>query len=269
MPAVEARKDSVRHLLFLYSVVGALSLETAISNLIDVNRSGIPVNWTVAPMTVAFMVTLVPFFHGALRHLDDYHVFVTGPSLKRGALLADFVFLFLQASLLFALASFTPSYRNFLGTLMLLLLLDIVWGTVSQTLLPVEGLKARGLWLQLKHFHGLRTTYRERGTYPQLAWVFNNVYWFIALAVVMALSLSGVLPGTDNLVLGLLIVALAIGRTILDYRFAWTFYFPGHPTSAPVAPDESEQPKRVTVDNEQPTPSIRTKDPGDEPSSSR
>ena len=37
MPAAEVRRDSVKHLLFLYSVVSALSLRTAISNLIDVN----------------------------------------------------------------------------------------------------------------------------------------------------------------------------------------------------------------------------------------
>jgi len=52
---------------------------------------------------VAFLVTLVPFFHGMNRHLDHCYL-EKEPPVLHGALLFDFSIFFLEAGFLFAAA---------------------------------------------------------------------------------------------------------------------------------------------------------------------
>jgi len=56
-------------------------------------------------MLVAYVVTLVPFHHGAMRHLDVTYRQAGAPAVREGALLADFFLLFIEACLLLALAN--------------------------------------------------------------------------------------------------------------------------------------------------------------------
>ncbi len=60
---------SVSHLQQLYTVVVGLALTVAITNLID-QAAPVPIRMAALPYFVSYLVTLVPFYHGALRHLD-------------------------------------------------------------------------------------------------------------------------------------------------------------------------------------------------------
>ncbi|MBK9067349.1 MAG: hypothetical protein IPL76_10780 [Gemmatimonadetes bacterium] len=50
------------------------------------------------------MATLFPFYHGALRHLDDAYLENENHHIKRGALIFDFLLLFLHAMCFVVLA---------------------------------------------------------------------------------------------------------------------------------------------------------------------
>jgi len=63
------RERPIRHLQGLYTVVVGVALTVAVSNLID-QDADVPIRVQVLPYFIAYLFTLVPFYHGALRHLD-------------------------------------------------------------------------------------------------------------------------------------------------------------------------------------------------------
>ena len=91
---ISVSKHSVENLANLYSMVAALSLSAAISQVIDPKGEGIPLRLATLPLLGVFLVTLVPFYQGALRHLHDAHIEEPPPHIRRGALLLDFAILF-------------------------------------------------------------------------------------------------------------------------------------------------------------------------------
>lgn len=101
---LRAAESSVRNLGALYSVVVGVALAFAMENIIDPAALGSPFRWELLPLFFTLVVTLVPFYHGALRHLDVTYVEHGGADVKAGALLADFLLLFLEGSLFVGLS---------------------------------------------------------------------------------------------------------------------------------------------------------------------
>lgn len=87
MPPTDPERP-VRHLQGLYTVVVGLALAVAMTNLLD-QEAAFPVRLEVLPYLLAYLVTLVPFYHGALQHLDIAYIEDPDTSTKPGALLAD------------------------------------------------------------------------------------------------------------------------------------------------------------------------------------
>ena len=54
-------------------------------------------------LSAALLVTLIPFYHGALRHLDEQYA-GAGARQARGFVLVDFLVLFLESCVFLALA---------------------------------------------------------------------------------------------------------------------------------------------------------------------
>lgn len=216
------RGESARHLLFLYSVVCALSLETAIGELIEPHADSLPVDTSVLPLAVAFVVTLIPFYHGALRHLDDYYVLDAHPNVRRGALLVDFFALFVEAILLFALATLTPFANFFAATLITLLLVDVAWSSVTSTYCIGKRLTLHDMKRQAAQFAQSSIRGTRHSEAPQMAWLLNNVVWLLVLAITVAADQLFDL-GTR---LSWIVLAIALARTVSDYRVSWSFYFP-------------------------------------------
>jgi hypothetical protein len=111
--AVRIKERSVDSLQQIYAVVIALAIAQAVQGLL---RD--PIHGTVLSFSeiaagvaafVAFMVTLVPFWHGMNRHLDRCYMEKKGV-VRQGALLMDFVAFFFEASLLFAVGSVADYY---------------------------------------------------------------------------------------------------------------------------------------------------------------
>lgn len=191
--------ESIRTMKGLHAVVTGVALTTGLRILIDVTLKIDTLER--ACWLVALIVTIVPFYHGALRHMDDVHLHQdpeeTPP--KNGALLLDFIFLFGEACTLFVLALTMPVLSRFVLAYATLLAVDVAW--------------AISVFFMSKRFATVR---------PWM--IINLVCVTVLLIVAMTMNLS--LPMTRNIVLG-----LVIARTTVDYAVCWSFYFPSVPTA--------------------------------------
>ena len=205
------RQRAVGHLQALYTVVTALALTTAITSLID-QTAQIPVKVTVFPYFVAYFVTLVPFYHGALCHLDKAYLGVLQTTPKAGALLVDWVLLFVESCVLLGLALLIQTPQSFFHGLLALLLFDAAWAFGAHLAFSPER---RGLTVEAK-------------------WAIINF--------VTSVLLIGILVFLDSLdpaqkpvesYRWLIIVSLTVARTVADYAWCWSGYFPPDSEVAP------------------------------------
>jgi hypothetical protein len=158
---------------------------------------------TSGPALVAFVATLVPFYHGAMRHLDKTYVEECRTFVREGALLADFLWLFVEAGILLGMALQLGELDRFAWWLVFLLGLDSAWGLI---------------------FH-LGLTTKPRG-WTQFKWALVNVPAAAILGVVL-MALGRADSQRIAQLLWLFVPAIAVARTIIDYRWSWFFYFPG------------------------------------------
>jgi hypothetical protein len=108
-------------------------------------------------------------------------------------LLVDFFVFIIETSLLFVLAATVTKSSEFFVWLLVLLGIDVLWGLATWPITKTVVLQ----------------------------WVAVNM----AAAAVMALVMCLVRDGCAFMREWILAV-LAVLRTILDYKFAWRFYFP-------------------------------------------
>lgn len=190
------KERSVDSLEQIYAVVIALAISQAIQSLLKDPVSGRVLDLDQVriglPPLVAFLVTLVPFWHGMNRHLDRCYL-EKKSDVRQGALLLDFVTFFVEASLLFAAGwSLRSGVHSFIY-LGLLLFVDMSWGFVSHQI----------------HFPGEKSHVRK--------WSAINV---VAIALAVAIIAFPFMFKTTVL------MVLAILRSIVDYWLCWDFYFP-------------------------------------------
>lgn len=194
--AERTNERSVDSLQNMYAVVIALAIAQAIQSLLKD-----PVRATLLdlkdilvglPAFVALLWTLVPFWHGMNRHLDRCYLEKKSP-VARGGLLLDFATFFIEASILFAAAwSLRSGIYSFIA-LGSLLVVDMVWGFISHTI----------------HFSGKKSHVRK--------WSVVNLYAIFLAILVVAFPFQ-----SKTIVL----MVIAIMRTIVDYMLCWDFYFP-------------------------------------------
>jgi hypothetical protein len=127
----ERSVDSVQK---IYAVVIALAISQAIQSLLKGSNGAADLNLerlsSGIPGFVAFLVTLVPFWHGMNRHLDRCYLEKTN-AVVQGALLFDFVTFFVEACFLFAAGLSLRSGIDTFKCLGLLLCADMLWAFVS------------------------------------------------------------------------------------------------------------------------------------------
>jgi hypothetical protein len=203
MPAdlVQARARSVDNLQRLYTFVISLAFAESLrrslltNDNVDLSLS----NSNKWIMCLALIITVIPFYHGANRYLDATYV-TRERTAKRYSLMVDFLFLFVQALLMFTLAllitndpSLTATNdKYFFWGIALLLSIDVLWVTVTRAVTEDAPGKKLNYWL----------------------WAPINVF-----AVIIILILVGL--GHWNWLLVTLIV-----RSALDYLIGHDFYYP-------------------------------------------
>lgn len=224
---------SAERLITFYVVVVALALEKTAENLFpEVKDAGSPPGASRAvqiSLSLATIATLVPFAHGALRHLDVQYIHGTAGKkvpVRRWALLADFLALFMQGILFLAMTRYSTEPGWFLRAFGALLAIDIGWGIASQTMFLRDGRSAKevfhGAWRHLKRLLG-----RTHEEWPQLSWAYNNVLFLIPIGALTLVANSGAVSRLfEPEAVALTALVLATCRTVSDYALAWGFYFP-------------------------------------------
>jgi hypothetical protein len=67
------REGTVRNLQELYTVAVGIALALAVQELINGSVEE-PIEWSRVPAFIGFLATLIPFYHSAMRHLDEVYI---------------------------------------------------------------------------------------------------------------------------------------------------------------------------------------------------
>ena len=194
--AVDPLARTVRNLENLYSVVVAVGLTLAVQQLIVIGE-GVEFRWGALPAVIAYVVTLVPFYHGAERHLEDAYVDNPRQGANPRRLLFDFVVLFVEACVLLAAAAVVHFPRALLAALVVLWVIDIAWGVSARLIFRLKD--------------------------EVLKWAMVNSG---AVAVFGGLWLVAELSDLADLTVGWALLAISLMRSVVDYATSWEFYFP-------------------------------------------
>ena len=187
--SIERTKESVRTLKRLFSVVAGLALSQGILTIVSTREPVVTIDYASIPWFIAFLATLIPFHHGALRYVDDTYIFAEQPP-KSLVLLVDYAMLFVEAGILFYMALTFHSPNYFILGYVALLGLDIIW-IISTYFLT-------------SHFDKLKK------------WFFLNITVLIIIAIV---HFTPILDDIEPQY----VWVIAILRSICDYAFSWSF----------------------------------------------
>ena len=198
----KARVGAVRSLTDVYTVVIGVAVSLSVVQLIDPREGLLSISATSVLLFVAFIATLLPFVHGALRHLDVMY-FERRTNAQPGALVFDFILLFFHALAFVVLAILIKNPSHFGWTLICVLSIDVVWGVFA-------------------HFAS-----RSALTVPApIRWAIINAI-FVVLAVALLATYDVTLDQlTAPLKVAVLLTCACVLRTVLDYLWCRDFYFP-------------------------------------------
>ncbi len=200
MTPSDFNQRSVDSLQKIYAVIVALAVSLSIQRLVinPADNSFLLSTKTLEslPAFLSLVAILVPFYHGMNRHLDKCYLENEENKVIRGALLFDFIVFFFEASLLFIIAASISSGLQSYVFIGILLFIDMVWGIISH-------------WIHYKK--------KKPGV---IIWSFINFCTLVIAPFVYLIDAY-----TDNSKSWLLF-ALAVTRTVADYKFCWEFYFP-------------------------------------------
>ncbi|MGZ8571153.1 MAG: hypothetical protein ACXWW5_02895 [Actinomycetota bacterium] len=199
-----AQEGTVRNLQELYTVAAGIALVFAIERLVRVpTGADDAIRWSYLPAFLAFMVTLVPFYHGGMRHFDQVYVEEEGRNVRTGALLADFFLVFLEACLLLASARLLPDVTTTAWMLTTLFALDAIWGTTVYLVFTKGRLRL-----------------------VELRWVLINIVTAALLAGFLIFAPADPVGGGVNVMVAVVLLCVTTVRTGIDYWVSWSFYFP-------------------------------------------
>lgn len=197
------KENSVRSLVSLYTVVMGVALSVAITNTINTDTGLRSVPAVSLFLFFSFIVTLFPFYHGALRHLDDAYIENESSQIKDGAIIFDVLLLLLHGIAFVVLSQLMKTPNEFAWILISLLSIDVVWG-----LFVHFGSSSSGDHL------------------AEWKWTIVN---FVTICVGISYLVYHDIyfaPLEDPLKLAIPITAVCTIRTIVDYMWGKDFYFP-------------------------------------------
>lgn len=202
MPS-KPRENSIKSLVSLYTVVIGVALSLAVVGLIDVNSGLQSITGSGVLLFVAFIATLFPFYHGALRHLDDAYLENDNAHIKDGALVIDFILLFLHALVFVVLSLLLHRPTHFAWVLVALLAVDVVWGVFT-------------------HFgsssHGSLTA--------ESKWAIINIFFVGAGAWYLIAHDIHLQELAEPIKLAIPIAFTCVIRSVVDYSWCRKLYFP-------------------------------------------
>jgi hypothetical protein len=190
-------EESVRTMKGLHTVVCGIAITTAITSYASVMPFK---GWL---WILAIVITVIPFNHGALRHMDNAYVyrFPKDAKPKRAALPCDFAILFTEACILFFLSQQLDRnfdhFNRFVGAYVALLTVDIVWAAVVVHFLTEDF---ADIW----------------------AWPVINAVAIVIIALVLGAT-EQLIPQGNKV---WWVLTIAVLRSAVDYVWNADFYFP-------------------------------------------
>lgn len=197
------KENSVKSLINLYTVVMGVSLSLAITKTVDTQAGLQSVTPTTGLIFVAFIVTLIPFYHGALRHLDDAYIENNNTNIKDTALILDFLLLLLHGIAFVVLAILIAVPNHFAWALIALLTIDVCWGLFAHFGSSTLG-KTNAEW---------------KWAIINFVFVGLSAWYLTAHSIYLA-------PMQNTSTLAIPIAFACIVRSLIDYIWAKEFYFP-------------------------------------------
>ncbi len=197
-------QNSVKSLINLYTVVIGVALSIAVVGAIDVNTGLASLSSARICLFLSFVVTLFPFFHGALRHLDDAFIENVNPHIATSALIIDFTLLFLHALAFVILSQLLQHPAQFAWILIAVLTIDVIWGGFV--------------------YYGASSKTEKLS--PEAKWTIIN-FLFIVFAAMYLIGNDVYLDYRgDERKLSLLMLFACALRSGVDYFWCREFYFP-------------------------------------------
>jgi len=199
----QSRENSIKSLVNLYTVVIGVALSRAVVGVVDAEGGLQSVTLPATLLFLAFVATLVPFVHGAIRHLYDAYLESDPSHIKDGALVFDFVLLFIHALAFVVLSNLLKKPGHFAWVLTILLSIDVIWGVFV-----IYGASSKSEYGAEKKWTLINFVFVGTGI---TSLVLNNIY----------------LTDAENpLKLAVPIAFACILRSAIDYMWCRTFYFP-------------------------------------------
>ena len=196
-------ENSIRSLANLYTVVIGAALSVAVVSAIDVNKGLESINGVTVLLFVAFLATLLPFFHGALRHLDDVYIENKNEHVSRSAVIFDFALLFMHALVFLVLSQLLKKPADFAWLLIVVLAIDVAWGLFTSF-----GASSVG-----------RNSVESR-------WAIINALFVLCVAGYLVSNKIYLKSENDPMALAPLLAIACVVRSIVDYAWCRDAYFP-------------------------------------------
>lgn len=193
----EARKRSVDNLQRLYAVVMGLAF-TEVLRACAKDPAG------MSGILLGFVATIVPFFHGMHRHLDDTYVLGWNETSNL-TLVVDLGYLLAHSIGFVVLSQVAAEPLKFYPGIALILAVDAVW--VVYTYFRTDRTAVGEM------VYGRKTDH--------LWWLRVNI---VAALVLMVLSWQPMVPLVGEHFT--LATAILVARGVADYALAWKLYFP-------------------------------------------
>lgn len=199
----DRRRNAVSSLVELYTVVIGVALSIAVFGVVGSNKGLLGVSAHSVSLFVAFIATLFPFYHGALRHLYDAYLENQNEHIRPAAVIPDFLLLFLHALAFVVLALLLDKPNHFLWVLNVVLAIDVIWACFV--------------------YFGASS---KRSVSPEGRWAVINFVFLIVSLLYLVLN-NIYLTEVDGVFrLSLLIVIACVARSVWDYLWCRSFYFP-------------------------------------------
>lgn len=182
-----------------------VALSSAVINYIDPKIGMDSVNFASTCLFLAFIFTLFPFYHGALRHLDDAYIENDSDHIKDGALIFDFFLLFIHGIVFIALSLLLSKPAQFTWILLFVLSIDVVWAIFAHFGSSSHEGKAEWKWGVINAIAA--------------AIIFITIKYF-------DIGYMEIADAKFSEAISLTIAIAACFRTLADYIFCYKFYFP-------------------------------------------
>lgn len=191
-----------RHLQDFYAVILGVALVLAVEEVVDSASASSPIDWSLLPLFFAFGALAFSYYHGSVRYLDLMYS-PNGPQLSRLRIYSDLLIGAIDMMLLIALAILVGRPLYFVSALTILFIFEVARVFALKRFLPSEQIFPLETEFALIHV--------------------------VLVPLLIAIFVIGRFfeeTETQRLIVGIPLMILMVGRSVVSYRRSFELYFP-------------------------------------------